>query len=289
MARSRTRAWIARLAGATVALAGAACAVAAGPPQRIVSLNLCTDQLLIDIVPRERIVALSHLAADARLSTVADRIAGLALVRGTAEEVLALEPDLVIAGEHSTPATVSLLRRLGMDVLVVPMASDIDGIRRAIRMIAETAGEIVRGEAIVAAFDARLEAAQPRDAARPTALAYQINSLTAGAGSLIDVAMEAAGYRNLARSLTLGPGGRLPLETLVTRPPDLVVLANSPDSFPTASADNLRHPALRDLLARRAHVALDMPLWLCGTPSLAEAVERLGSTRGSVALGEPVR
>lgn len=263
--------------------------LAAEPPKRIVSLNLCTDQLLVDLVASQRIGALSHLAADPALSSISDRIGGLRLVRGAAEEVLALEPDLVIAGEHSTPATVAMLRRLGLDVLVVPMASDFAGIRAAIRSVAEKVGETARGEQLIAVFDARLAAARPSGTARPTALAYQINSLTAGAGSLLDLALEAAGYHNLARSLTLGPGGRLPLESLVTRPPDLVVLANSPEAFHTVSADNLRHPALGDLLRRRAHVALEMPLWLCGTPRIAEAVERLSASRGAITVGEAGR
>lgn len=261
----------------------------AEPPRRIVSLNLCTDQILVDLVDPPRIAALSHLAADPALSSIAERIAGMRLVRGSAEEVLALEPDLVIAGEHSTPATVAMLRRLGLDVLVVPMASDFAGIRSAIRSIAGKVGETARGERAIDAFDARLAAASPRSAVRPTALAYQINSLTAASGSLLDLALEAAGYRNLARSLALGPGGRLPLESLVTRPPDLVVLANSPEAFLTVSADNLRHPALGDLLRRRAHVAIEMPLWLCGTPRIAEAVERLAASRGAIAIGEAGR
>lgn len=279
--------WMAaRLVGALIALTGGVMASAAAEPTRIVSLNLCTDQLLVDLVGRERIQALSHLAADRALSAIADRVGGVKLVRGTAEEVLALAPDLVIAGEYSTPATVSLLRRLGIDVLVVPMASDFTGIRQAIRLIADRTNTVQRGEELIAAFDARLDAARPSDRARrPTALAYQINSLTAGAGSLLDAALEAAGYRNLARSLSLGPGGRLPLETLLTRPPDLVVLAHLPDAFTSVTADNLRHPALRDLLGRRAYVALDMPLWLCGTPFIAEAVERLASARRMVTLG----
>lgn len=283
---ARVTAW---LTAAGLVLAASLGPLAAEPPKRIVSLNLCTDQLLIDLVAPQRISALSQLAADPALSAVADRVEGIRLVRGSAEEVLALEPDLVIAGEHSTPTTVAMLRRLGLDVLTVPTASDFAGIRTAIRAIADKVGEAARGEQLIADFDARLAAARVADTVRPTALAYQINSLTADAGSLLDLALETAGYRNLARSTTLGPGGRLPLETLVVRPPDLVVLANAPDAFLTVSADNLRHPALKDLLERRAHVLLEMPLWLCGTPRIAEAIERLRALRGKITVGEAGR
>ena len=57
--------------------------------QRIVSLNLCADQILVDLVPRERIAAVSHLAADPWSSAVAEKARGIPWTRGKAEEVLA--------------------------------------------------------------------------------------------------------------------------------------------------------------------------------------------------------
>ncbi len=254
----------------------------ASPPQRIVSINLCTDQLLIDLVAPERIAALSRLAADPVLSAIADRAGGFKLVRGHAEEVLSLNPDLVLTSEYSTPHVVSLLRRVGINVVVVQMAGDIDAIRAAIRKIAASVGNTARGEAVIEAFDRRLAAAAPRSPLRPTALAYQVNSLTAGRGGLLDAALTAAGFRNAADERTLGPGERLPLETFVAHPPDLVVLANAPDAFRTVMADNLRHRAFRETMARRRHVEIPMPLWLCGTPALAQAVERLGAERSQL-------
>lgn len=252
---------------------------AANPPRRIVSINLCTDQLLVDLVARDRIAGISRLAADPALSAVTQRIGGLVRVNGSAEEVLALRPDLVLTSEHSTPHLVSLLRRLGVRVETIPLASDIDGIRAAIRKVAEVVDDSARGEAVIAALDRRIAAVSAPAASRPTALAYQVNSLTSGPGGLIDAMMAAAGLRNMAGEHRLGPAGRLPLEAFVARPPDLVVLATPPDAYATRTADNLRHPAMRDLARRRPTTAIDMPLWLCGTPAVAEGIERLARQR----------
>ena len=251
----------------------------AEPPRRIVSLNLCTDQLLVELVPRERISAVSFLATDRTLSAYASRLQGLKQVRGTAEEVMALAPDLVIAGEYTTGPTVDLLRRLGVKLLVVPLASDFEGMRASLRMMAEAVGESERGEAIITEFDERVRAARSAVPGRPTAVAYQVNSLASGPGSLLDAALEAAGYHNIARDRQLGPAGRLPLEALVASPPDLIVLANAPGDFKTVLGDNLRHPAFADLLRRRPNVHLPMPLWMCATPKIAEAVEILASMK----------
>lgn len=265
-------AWLAVVSSAGPAVAGP-------PPSRIVSLNVCTDQILIDLVPKERIAAVSILAADPSVSAATEAARGLKLIHIAAEEVLAADPDLVLAGEGWTPATVGLLRRLGRRVVVVPLATSLAGVRTAVRMIAEAVGETERGERLLAEFDRRVAAARPGDGPRLTAIAYQINSLSAGPGSLLDAALDAAGFDNLARRLPLGPAGRLPLETLVSDPPDLIVLTVAPDQFRTVAADNLRHPALADVLSRRAHIRLEMPLWLCGTPHVAEAVERLRAAR----------
>lgn len=252
---------------------------AAPAPRRIVSLNLCTDQLLVDLVPRERIAAVSFLATDRSLSAAASSLRGLKQVRGTAEEVLALDPDLVIAGEYTTGPTVDLLKRLGVNVLVVPLASDFSGMKEALRTLAKATGTPERAEAMIADFDDRIAGARSLVPARPTAVAYQVNSLASGAGTLLDAALEAAGFRNIARDAKLGPAGRLPLEELVAAPPDLIVLANAPDEFKTVLADNLRHPAFRSLLDKRPHVHLPMPMWMCATPRIADAVELLASMK----------
>jgi iron complex transport system substrate-binding protein len=280
---------------AFASLLGLAAVLVAGPgaraapakaPHHIVSLTVCTDQLLLDLVSRDRIAALSYLAVDPTLSMKVAEARGLKGVRGTAEEVLALEPDLVIAQDYSATATVDLLRRLGLPVVLVPLATDFDGMRRAIRIIAAAVDAKARGEAMIAAFDKRLAAAAPQGPERPRALAYQVNSLASGPGSLVDAALTAAGFHNVTRNRSLGPGGRLPLEEIVADPPDLIVLANTPDEFRSTVGDNLRHPAFEALVASHPHMQLPMPLWLCATPRIAAAVEELGAKRRALLKGD---
>ncbi|HQY71814.1 MAG TPA: hypothetical protein PLW13_15400, partial [Pseudomonadales bacterium] len=56
-------------------------------PQRVVSLNLCTDQILLALLPRERIAMLSQLAADRTLSSAAARAEGIARFDGSVERI----------------------------------------------------------------------------------------------------------------------------------------------------------------------------------------------------------
>jgi iron complex transport system substrate-binding protein len=278
---------LAALAAGVVALCVAGNAVRAAErpkPQRIVSLNLCIDQMLLDIVPRERIAGLSFLAADPSMSLLHREATDIPGVRGSAEEILALEPDLVIAGEYTTAATVDLLRRLGRRVEVVPMATSFDEIRAVVRQLSSLAGEAERGERLVADFDRRLADVKTRAAVRsegprPRAIAMQVNSLASGAGSLVDEVLREAGFDNQAAAAKLGPAGRMPLEMLIADPPEVIVRANAAQDFRTVLGDNLRHPAFKALERSRPSVHMPMNEWLCGTPRIVQAVERLATAR----------
>jgi len=252
-------------------------------PARIVSLDLCADQLLVELVERERIAAVTHLAADPAVSAIPEKARGIPITRGGAEDVLRYAPDLVLAGPFGVSPTVSLLRRLKMNVVVVPLASDLDGVRASVRAVAAAVGEEARGEAMIATFDRRLASVPAvRQAPAPTAVIYQVGGSVSGAGSLADAALAAAGFRNMATSYRLTRGGQVPLEVLVATPPDLLVLSNATEAFRTVIADNLRHPALKLLRSRNPSIELPWQLWLCGTPHIAEAIARLAQARAEI-------
>ncbi|MFZ1104962.1 MAG: ABC transporter substrate-binding protein, partial [Hyphomicrobiaceae bacterium] len=253
-----------------VAAVGTAHAQAPPKPQRIVSLDLCADQLLIELAERERIAAVTHLAADPEVSAIWEKAKGLPVTRGAAEDVLRHRADLVLAGPFGVAPTVSLLRRLKANVVIVPMASDLDGVRAAVRAVAAAIGEEARGEAMIGAFDRRLAEVKPspQDTA-PTAIVYQVGGAVSVAGSLADAALAAAGFRNKAAAYRLTRGGQVPLELLAAAPPDLLILSSTADDHRTVVADNLRHPVLATLRRQRPSVVLPWRLWLCGTPHIA--------------------
>lgn len=260
-------------------------------PQRIVSLNLCVDQILVDLVSRRRIRALSHLATDPSVSAIAGKARGLVTTRGDPEEVVRFNPDLVIAGTFTTKATTNLLTRLGLRVLVMPLAQDFAGIRLAVRTIAAAVGEPDRGAVVVARFDRKLSdlSRQRPVGRRPTALVYGVNGITAPPGTLADAVLRAAGLRNGTADRHMSAAATVPLEALVARPPQLIVLVGAADEFRSAAADNLRHPALRWLLQQRASIRIPRALWLCGSPHVADAVVRLAiaARKLSVLQGQP--
>ncbi|MEO1895141.1 MAG: hypothetical protein ABGX32_02600, partial [Methylococcales bacterium] len=67
-------------------------------PQRIVSINLCTDQLLMLLAKRENIESVSYFAANPDASAMFEEAAGIRKNQGQAEEILQMKPDLILAG-----------------------------------------------------------------------------------------------------------------------------------------------------------------------------------------------
>src|SRR5262249_5633642 len=178
-----------------------------GGPRRIVSLDLCTDQLLIELADPSAIAAVTHLAADPTVSAIPHKAQGLSRTRGGAEEVLSYDPDLILAGPFGVSPTVAPLRRLPRHVVVVPLAQDLDGVRRAVRVVAGAIGQEARGRAMISQFDARLANIPHSLRAPPTAVIYQIGGAVSGPSSLADAALTAAGFVNLASAYRTSKGG----------------------------------------------------------------------------------
>lgn len=255
-------------------------------PRRIVSIHLCADQLVLALADRNRIAALSWLATEPARSYMAAAAQGIPAVAGSAEEVVALRPDLVLAGFRSGRATVRALRALGYRVEDLRFAGDFEAIRRQIRRVAHLVGRPARGETLIADMDRRLAAAR-RDipAVRPVAAIYQPMGFTSGRGSLEDALLAAAGFDNLAVRLGLGALGHLPLETVVASKPDLLVNWMGDDPNPSLSRASYAHPALARAPWRV--VALPNTFWACGSWYSARAVERLADIRRTLQTGTP--
>jgi len=96
---------------ATLALSGAGAAERS--PQRVMSLNLCTDQLILQLLPPERITSVTFLSRSTEHSFLKEKAFTVPINYGTSEEVLRQHPDVVLAGNTSTPAVRELLRRVG--------------------------------------------------------------------------------------------------------------------------------------------------------------------------------
>jgi len=245
-------------------------------PQRIVSMNLCTDEMVLRLADRRNISSVTWQARDRDNSNVADLARNVPINHGLAEEVLPLNPDLVLAGIYTTRATVALLKRAGMRVVDTDVPRSFEDVRQQYREIAAVLDEKERGERIIAEMDsnlARLERDRPPVA--PTAIVLHGDHYTYGRGSMIDVVLTHAGLENVAVRLGIGEFGQVPLEIMAMNPVDVLILGSNRDGPPALATELLRHPVLSRLSDHTRVVVIPNRLWNCSGPALVEAVERL--------------
>lgn len=251
--------------------------VAAEPARRIVSINLCTDQLVMLLADREDIASISFLAADRFSSPMHASSGGLNLNSGRAEEILSLSPDVVLAGDAAGGPAIGLLRSLGVRVVTLPLAASLADVSDQIRRVARAIGRPQRGERLVADFGRGIGAAA-NPAERPLAVLFGSNGVTSGRGTLVSDAIRHAGFENLAARRGLTGVGRVSLESVVTAHPDLLIIGSLGASHSSLADESLRHPALKKL-PRTTRVVIPDPLWACPTPFVAVAIDKLRAAR----------
>jgi iron complex transport system substrate-binding protein len=258
-------------------------AVAAAPafaaPERVVSIQLCGDQLALALADRAQIASLSWHAADPVQSYMVEKAKGLPQNYGTAEEVIALRPDLVLAGAYSGRETVMLLRRLGVEVLDLDLPRSFDDIRRQTFMVAEAIGHPERGHTLIAEMEAKLAGSARAVASLPraSAILVQPGGITMGQGFLEDELLRRAGFDNVAARLGIIGQGSASLERMIAAKPEMIIFGVEDDAPPSLSVRLFAHPVIARLGAKR--ITLPPILWTCGAWFTAEAVERLASAR----------
>jgi iron complex transport system substrate-binding protein len=253
----------------------------ASPPARIVSLNQCLDSILVELVPTQRIAAVSHYARDPQISSIASLAARLPITYETAEEIVALRPDLVLASRHSAIPTRNALRRVGIHYELFDVPYSVPESIAQIRRIATLVGSVAAGEALIGRIEQAIENARlPAGAPRLTAAVYETGGLTAGANTVTHDLMQIVGLDNLAARYGIETHMPMPLELIVAAPPDLLLVGDIPAAAGTHAARIVQHRALRKVTAtRRGFPARFM---YCSGPTIIEESAALAAARDAV-------
>jgi iron complex transport system substrate-binding protein len=271
------------LFAATLTIATTAHAQTTRPPQRIVSMNLCTDELLMRIVDPARIAGITYLSqqpvnAPLGLQPIASK---LAVNHGLAEEVIKLNPDLILAGAYTTSTATNLLRSLGYRIEVFNPENTFDDMRTNIRKLGRLTGDTAKAEQVIAEFDARLASLQQQipPGEKPVFADIGVNNYIAGDATLYTEVVNAGGYRTLGQALGYSGYRNVSLEQVLTVRPALISAATPWTNPPSMSTMALGHPALRTLVASTPQVAIPERYTTCGAPSVLGAVELLVEAR----------
>ncbi len=247
-------------------------------PRRIVSINLCADELLVTLADPSQIAGLSIYATNPTLSFVADQAKQFRHDAAEAETVVDLQPDLVLAGRFTKRATRDILKRLGYRLVELDSVTSIAEAIDQIRKVAALVGHPARGEALVGRIEAARARAEALAAGRshdPSAALYQRRGYMTGGDTLTGELMKIVGLVNEGGRLAGKRGGFVPLERLVVAHPDLLIVSPADLTVDDQGSALLAHPALATLYPPAKRLILPQRLTVCGGPSLPAALDRL--------------
>ncbi|MEM9388453.1 MAG: ABC transporter substrate-binding protein [Pseudomonadota bacterium] len=262
----------------------------------VVSTNLCADLFALSLAAPAQLLSVSWKSQDPARSPRAEQARAYAANRASAEEIIHLHPDIVLASRawrRHPPA--ARFEALGIRVVVVPLAKTWPEILEVTQWVADQIDRSARGREVVAQTERRLaRLAVPAADGRPRSVLYlRPSGGSAGAGSFIDTLLRGAGLTNHATTLGLEGWGRVDLETLLVSPPDLFLLSAYTRDRGYAESQLLRHPAMRSLFTGRRVLRLPTNQGSCSTWHLIETAEYLarqllttGAAKDGAAIGE---
>lgn len=239
-------------------------------PERIVSINLCTDQLVLVLADRRQIAGLTRNAVDPGMSGEAAAARGLPLISNSAEQILAIAPDLVVGMPASRSAALAALPGHRYPLLDLDMAHSLDQIYASIRQTAKAVGHPARGERLIAHMQGQISEL-PRVGRGRVAAYYQRRGYMTGTGTLIDEMMGRVGLVNLAKKLGKPPLSQLSIEEMVAAKPDFLIVESATDIVTDQGSEMLHHPALRDI----PRISVPEAWTVCGSPAYVAAARSI--------------
>ncbi len=247
-------------------------------PQRIVSMNLCTDQLLLLLVEKNRIAALSYLATNSEYSALAAEASGIPTNRGQADEIITFMPDLVLTSQFSATQTANLLERMHYKVHRLGFAESLQGVYKQINEIAQLTGTDLQAEVLIHKMQTNinLQTQKLNEIVKGKSAAFfSSNGFTYGSGTLQDDFINMLGMHNVAADAGFNGPALLPLEILLSAAPDFIFMDKRNDLDKQLAHPLLNHPALVALAPHTRVLTLADSYFQCAGPELAEAYQSL--------------
>lgn len=276
--------WPAGLAEAEVVIRSAKVTVPV-EPKRIVSISPCADALLMQLADTKHIRSISHYSHDRRATSIPlVQALKFKATSGTAEEIIAMRPDLVVASSFVAPPTERALERLGIALVKLSIPQSVAESQQQITELAAIVGFPERGKQLNRRISTAFKKAKPADNNKIPALIWRSGGLVPGSGTLPDELLRRTGFENRSSTYGLSQWDILPLEHLVARPPQ-VLFSNGSEYQGENNAGAgrrdrmLSHPVMKKLSHRITIADYPARLLHCAGPTLIDAAETLSAAR----------
>ncbi len=234
------------------------------PPQRIVTLSATLDQIVLSVVPPERLIAVNSSMKDpinSNMVEIASKIPQT-IERASVEYIVSLNPDVVIVADWQYMELAEPLRDAGLKVVIGRGPHNLEEVKALVRLTTETIGEKRRGEILLKKMDEKLAEIKTKVASiskenRKSVVFLSLMTTYGGKGSSFDDACNYAGVINGVSAYGLKNGQEVTKEIILSIDPDILFLPDYPWKGQQWLADYIKNytedPALQTLKAIKNH------------------------------------
>ncbi len=250
-------------------------------PERIVSIGLCTDQLLLLMAERNQIAALTTSATDRQMSYMADTVGDIPLNNTSVEEIVPYNPDLIVGSHFAARDTTRFLRQLGYEVKLVTLPTTVEEIYMQLARFGEWTGNQARAANIIKEMKQEIIDIQTRYANRSekTMIIYSPNGYTIGANTLENDVLKHAGFRNLSAEMGIVGFKKISLEKVIAARPDYLQIDNHVYNRNSLASRYIGHPVLDKLAGKQEQLFIPSRIRACAGPMVTEAIDHLAQKR----------
>jgi iron complex transport system substrate-binding protein len=223
------------------------------PTFAIVSGILAGDEMLSRLVDQSRVRSVTYLADEPGISNVPDTYSDdIFRNHGAVEEIISMEPDLVIVAAYSDATSVEMLLNAGIPIIRFANFHSYDDVRNNVRTLAKATGSEPQAKAWLSEMDKRIAEVQQRVANRPKprVLYYNLSGSTSGPGSMMDETINLAGGRNVIGETGLESYVQISPEMAISLQPDVILVSDwAAKGDKTAKQILQKDPAWKDVPA----------------------------------------
>ena len=232
-------------------------------PQKIVSLTLASDEILIKIVEdKSRISGVTYLAADKTISNIHTEVANIKGIHANLEQIIELDPDLLIVSIYKNQDVKEQIKKAGIKTLYLEDIISFESLKNNILKIGDAVCESNNAQTLIINMEENLELITkkiPTSKAKPRILYYSPPGFTAGENSTINEIIEKSGGINIGRAIGKNSYERISLEYVVESNPDIILLSSYNPSHSDFRKEFVSNSIIKEIPAIKSNKIVIIP------------------------------
>lgn len=199
-------------------------------PKRIVSLTVRSDEILLELVGTERIIALSPNADEPLISNVVEMAKKVTMRASVNQEhLISLNPDLIVISESQPYEVIYSLREIGIPVYVCRLPKTIQDTEDLILDLGNVVGETEKSIRMVEKMENELRRIKEAvdkipEEKRVVAHRFTVSGGNGGKNSYYNDICKHAGVKNGAAMMNLLGSQLMTKEQIILLNPDILFL-----------------------------------------------------------------